>query len=47
LLRIVTDSVAAMLKYGSEYGMTSASRSRLGVDRDPADGGKFGDLLRG
>jgi P27 family predicted phage terminase small subunit len=46
LLRIANDAAADMLKFGSEFGITPASRSRLGVDSEPP-GGKFGDLLRG
>jgi P27 family predicted phage terminase small subunit len=46
LVRIATDSAEAMLRYGSEFGMTPSSRSRLGVDPNPP-GSKFGDLLKG
>jgi P27 family predicted phage terminase small subunit len=46
LLRIANYAAADMLKFGSEFGMTPASRSRLGIDSEPP-GGKFGDLLRG
>jgi P27 family predicted phage terminase small subunit len=44
LLRIATEAMGDMLKFGSEFGMTPASRTRLG-SVEPPGGGKFEGLL--
>jgi P27 family predicted phage terminase small subunit len=45
LLRIANNAAADMLKYGSEFGLTPASRSRVSVGPLPNGGSKLADLL--